>query len=181
QADIRQFVEKCYEPLTALTMDDILSRSTPEAVSQELKRLDNLAVPLWRYDVGKIPVVNQTLINEFFHYGVADADTTVLKDARYKAGVPAGSKEPTMVSTRDAKRILLFKVKTGIPLFALAEIDDMERSYLDPSKVISNHVDRRWQELPNLVPRSGDGEALRWFALAQAPEPFGLIRRDGAW
>ena len=86
-----------------------------------------------------------------------------------------------MVSTRDAHRILLFKVKTGIPLFALAEIDDMERAYLDPNKVISNHIDRRWQELPNLIPRSGDGEALRWFALAQAPEPFAIIKREGAW
>ena len=57
----------------------------------------------------------------------------------------------------------------------------MERAYLDPNKVISNHIDKRWQELPNLIPRSGDGEALRWFSIAQAPEPFALIRREGAW
>jgi hypothetical protein len=180
-ADIRQFIEACYEPLTSLTMDDILRRSSPDLVSQELKRLDNLAVPLWRYDVGKIPVVNQTVINEFYHYGVSDADTSILKESKYEAGVPKGNAKPSMVSTRDGRRILLFKVKTGIPLFALAEIEDMERAYLDPNKVISNHIDKRWQELPNLVPRSGDGEALRWFALAQAPEPFGFIRRDGAW
>lgn len=180
-ADIQRFVEKCYEPLTSLTMDDILRRSSPEAVSQQLKRLDNLAVPLWRYDVGKIPVVNQTIINELFHYGVADADASVLKDARYEPGVPKGHTKPSTVSTRDAKRILLFKVKTGLPLFALAEMEDMERAYTDPNKIISNHVDRRWQDLPNLIPRSGDGEALKWFALAQAPEPFAIIRRDGAW
>lgn len=180
-ADIQRFVEKCYEPLTSLTMDDILRRSSPEVVSQQLKRLDNLAVPLWRYDVGRIPVVNQTIINEFHHYGVADADATVLKESRYEGGVPKGNSRPAMVSTRDAKRILLFKVKTGIPLFALAEMEDMERSYTDPNKIISNHIHRQWQELPNLIPRSGDGEALRWFALAQAPEPFAIIRRDGAW
>lgn len=181
QADLQQFVAKCYEPLTSLTMDDILRRSSPEAVSQQLKRLDNLAVPLWRYDIGRIPVVNQTLINEFYHYGVADADTTLLKESRYEAGLPKGMAKPSMVSTRDPKRILLFKVKTGLPLFALAEMEDMERAYTDPNKMISNHVDRRWQDLPNLIPRSGDGEALRWFALAQAPEPFAIIRRDGAW
>jgi Tubulin like len=179
--DVQEFVARCYEPLTSLTMDDILRRSSPEAVSQELKRLDNLAVPLWRFDVGKIPVVNQTLINEFYHYGVADADTSVLKESKYKTGVPRGSNEPSTVSTRDPRRILLFKVKTGLPLFALAEMEDMERAYLDPNKLISNHVDKRWQELPNLIPRSGDGEALRWFALAQAPEPFGFIKREGAW
>ncbi|MGA8807682.1 MAG: hypothetical protein WB973_07365, partial [Thermoanaerobaculia bacterium] len=180
-ADVRQFVQKCYEPLTSLTMDDILGRLSPEAVSQELNRVDNLAVPLWRYDAGKIPVVNQSVINEFYHYGVADADSTLLKESKYEVGVPKGSARPSMVSTHDAHRILLFKVKTGVPLFALAEMDDMERAYLDPNKVISNHIDKRWQELPNLIPRSGDGEALRWFALAQAPEPFGIIKRDGAW
>ncbi|HVG23161.1 MAG TPA: tubulin-like doman-containing protein [Thermoanaerobaculia bacterium] len=181
RADVQQFVEKCYEPLTSLTMDDVLRRTSADVVSQQLKRLDNLAVPLWRYDVGKIPVVNQTLINEFYHYGVADADGSALQEARYAAGVPKGSTKPAMVSTRDADRIVLFKVKTGVPLFALAEIEDMERTYLDPNKVVTNHLDRRWNELPNLVPRSGDGESLRWFALAQAPEPFALIRREGAW
>ncbi|HEX7152537.1 MAG TPA: tubulin-like doman-containing protein [Thermoanaerobaculia bacterium] len=180
-AEVKQFVQKRYEPLTSLAMDDILRRTPAEAVSQQLKRLDHLAVPLWRYDVGKIPVVSQTIINEFYHYGVADADTTVLKESPYSTGVPKGNANPSMVSTRDPRRILLFKVKTGIPLFAIAEIEEMERSYLDPNKVISNHIDKRWQELPNLIPRSGDGEALRWFALAQAPEPFGLIKREGAW
>ncbi|MCU1347694.1 MAG: hypothetical protein JWO56_724, partial [Acidobacteria bacterium] len=180
-ADIRNFVEQRYEPLTSLTMDDILRRSTPDQVSQALKRIDNLGVPLWRYDAGKIPVVNQTIINEFYHYGVADAESTILKDAKYEAGVPKGNAKPSVVSTRDPRRILLFKVKTGIPLFALSDIEDMERAYLEPSKVISNHIDRHWQDLPNLVPRSGDGEALRWFALAQAPEPFGFIQRIGNW
>ncbi|HEX8616182.1 MAG TPA: hypothetical protein VF911_01240, partial [Thermoanaerobaculia bacterium] len=127
------------------------------------------------------PVVNQTLINEFYHYGVADSETSVLQEARYAAGVPKGNARPAMVSTRDAHRIVLFKVKTGLPLFALADLEDMERAYLDPNKIISNHLDRRWNELPNLIPRSGDGESLRWFALAQAPEPFALIRREGTW
>lgn len=180
-ADVQRFVEARYAPLTSLTMDDILRRSSPDAVSQQLKRLDGLAVPLWRYDVGKIPVVNQNVINEFYHYGVADADTAVLNESRYEAGVPKGSAKPSMVSTRDARRILLFKVKTGIPLFALADIEDMERSNLDPNKVIPTYIDKRWQDLPNLIPRSGDGEALRWFAIAQAPEPFLMIRREGAW
>lgn len=180
-ADVEQFVRKCYEPLTSLTMEDVLRRTPPGTIAQELKRLDNLAVPLWRYHAGKIPVVNQTLINEFYHYGVADAETTMLVEAKYNAGLPKGNAEPTMVSTRDPRRILLFKVKTGVPLFALADIDDMERAYLDPNKVISNHIDARWQDLPNVIPRSGDGESLRWFALAQAPEPFALIKRDGAW
>lgn len=179
--DIEEYIEKRYEALTALTMDDVIRRSPPEFISQELKRLDHLAVPLWRYDLGKIPVVNQTIINEFYHYGVGDAETTVLKESKYEAGVPKGNAKPSMVSTRDGRRILLFKVKTGIPLFALHEIEDLERAYMDPNKVVSNHIDLRWHDLPNVIPRTGDGDALRVFAVAQAPEPFALIQRVGAW
>jgi regulator of sigma D len=179
--DIEEFVRNRYEPLAALTVEDILRRSTPEEVGQELKRLDNLSVPLWRHDIGRIPVISQTVINELHHYGIADAESSVLKDAKYAAAVPRGNSLPSMVSTRDPQRIVLFKVKTGLPLFALSDIEDLERAYLDPGKIISSHIHRKWSDLPNLIPRSGDGEALRWFALAQAPEPFGLIQRIGNW
>jgi len=121
--DIDHFVQSCYEPLTSLTMDDVLRRSSPEAVSQELKRVDNLAVPLWRYDLGKIPVVNQSVINEFYHYGVADADATVLKESRYDAGVPKGDAKPSMVVDARCAPHSALQGETGIPLFALAEID----------------------------------------------------------
>lgn len=179
--EIEEFVRRRYAPLTSLSVEDVLRRCSPEMITQELKRLDNLGVPLWRFDLGRIPVINQTIINEFYHYGVTDAETTVLKEAKYEAGVPKGSAKPSMVSTRDERRILLFKVKTGVPLFALHEIEDMERAYTDPNKVVSNHIDRRWHDLPNLIPRTSDVDSLRWFAIAQAPQPFGLIQRVGTW
>jgi hypothetical protein len=95
--------------------------------------------------------------------------------------VPHGTTDPGLVSTLDPKRITLFKVKIGVPLFALQGIEEMERAYNDPEKRVSNHLHRDWESFPNVIPRAGDGEALRWFALAQAPEPFDLITRRGEW
>jgi hypothetical protein len=179
--EIETFLFKRYEKLTSLTIDDVLSKTDPSVVSEDLNRVSNLAVPLWRYESGRIPVVSTSIISEFYHYGVSDAESTVLKDAKIRAGVPRGTAEPTFVSTRDGRRVLIFKVKTGIPLFALYDIDDLEQAYREPSKAISNHVDARWEDLTNLIPRSSDGEALRWFAVAQEPDLFNLISMQGTW
>ncbi|OLE25869.1 MAG: hypothetical protein AUI36_32385 [Cyanobacteria bacterium 13_1_40CM_2_61_4] len=59
--------------------------------------------------------------------------------------------------------------------------EEMERSYMDPDKIVSNHIHRDWESFPNLIPRVGEGDALRWFAIAQAPEPFDIITRKGDW
>jgi len=179
--DIISFINQMYRPLTEMAIDDVLARSSPEEVARDLDQLDHLARPLWRYDEGKIPAKHQGVINELYHYGVADADHTVLKEPRILAQVPTGTSALSFVSTLDHERITLFKVKVGVPLFALSEIDDMERAYNDPDKVVSNHIHKDWHSFPNVIPRSGNGDALRCFAIAQAPAPFGLISRRGEW
>jgi len=179
--DVMTFVTARYQPLTELSIDEVLHRGGSENVSQDLKQLSTLAVPLWRYDEGKIPVVNRGIIDEIFHYGVEDADRTVLKEPKVNGKVPQGSNAPSYVSTLDRHRITLFKVKVGVPLFALQGIDEMERAYKDPDKTVSNHLHQEWETFPNLIPRAGDGAALRWFAIAQAPEPFDIIKREGQW
>lgn len=179
--EVMDFVREKYRPLTELAIDDVLNRSDPADISEDLKQLSNLAVPLWRYDEGKIPVVNRGIIDELYHYGVADADNTILKDPKVYGKVPQGTNAPSFISTLDPHRITLFKVKVGVPLFALQGIDDMERAYKDPDKTVSNHLHREWESFPNLIPRAGDGAALRWFAIAQAPAPFEIIKREGQW
>jgi predicted DNA-binding protein len=125
--------------------------------------------------------VNRAVTDELYHYGVADADHTILKSAEISGRVPRGSNAPSFVSTLDPHRITLFKVKVGIPLFALYGINEMERAYKDPAKTVSNHLHKDWDQFPDVIPRSGDGRALRWFAIAQAPPPFGQIRSDSGW
>jgi len=180
-SQIRTFINEKYRPLTDLSIDDVLQRSSPDDISQDLRQVDRLAVPLWRYDAGQIPVVNQGIIDELYHYGVADAEQTILNDVKVSGMVPHGANKPTFVSTLDPNRITLFKVKVGVPLFALQGIDEMERAYKDPDKTVSNHLHRDWESFLNLIPRAGDGAALRWFAIAQAPAPFEIIKREGQW
>jgi hypothetical protein len=179
QNQIMEYVNERYRPLADRSIDEILRSSGPESTSQDLRQLNSLAVPLWRYDESKIG--SRSVIDEFYYYGVENADSTVLADAEVHGNVPRGTTAPGFVSTLDSQRITLFKVKIGVPLFALNGIDDMERAYNDPDKTVSNHLHRDWESFPNLIPRAGDGDALRWFALAQVPEPFDLITRRGEW
>jgi hypothetical protein len=179
QNQIMEYVNERYRPLAGQSIDDILRRSGPDSISHDLKQLNNLAVPLWHYDESKIG--NRSVIDEFYYYGVENTSSSVLADAETQGKVPHGTTAPGLVSTLDPKRITLFKVKIGIPLFALQGIEEMERAYNDPEKRVSNHLHREWESFPNLIPRAGDGEALRWFALAQAPEPFDMIARRGDW
>lgn len=179
--DIINFVKERYQPVTGLSIDDVLNRSNTEQVIQDLRQLERLAVPLWHYDSGKIPLDNIGVINELYHYGVANAEQTVLKDPKVFGRVPRGAMDPSFVSTLDERRIMLFKVKVGVPLFALQGIEEMERAYNDPDKVVSNHLHSKWESFPAVIPRGGDGDALRWFAIAQAPSPVGLISRRGEW
>jgi hypothetical protein len=176
---IMDYVNERYRPLVDRSIDDILRISGIENIANDLRQLNDLAVPLWRYDEARIG--SRSVIDEFYYYGVEDASSTVLADADIQGNVPRGTTAPGLVSTLDSQRITLFKVKIGVPLFALQGIDEMERAYNDPEKTVSNHLHRDWEAFPNVIPRAGDGEALRWFALAQAPEPFDLITRRGDW
>lgn len=73
---------------------------------------------------------------------------------------------------------MLFRVEVGVPLFAFNGMKDMELAYLDPNKVFK-HLHRNWTNLANLIPPEDDGGALRWFALALAPERYKLIVNQG--
>ncbi|MCA1592020.1 MAG: hypothetical protein LC754_05100 [Acidobacteria bacterium] len=178
--EILAFVKERYRPLTGLSIDEVLRRTDPGKVGQELSQLDHLSVPLWHYNDAKIPLNNRSIITELYHYGVADADDTALKDPKVATRVPHPTTELSFVSTQDPQRVMLFKVRVGVPLFALYGVEEMERAYNDPDKDISNHVHREWEKFSSVMP-GADGEGLRWFAIAQAPAPVGLISRRGDW
>ena len=179
--EVKSFIKERYKPLTGLTIDDVLRSSDPVRVGQELNQLNHLSVPLWHYNDSKIPLSNRHIITELYHYGVADAEDTALRDPKITGRLPRGTTELSFVSTHDPQRIMLFKVRVGVPLFALYGIDEMERAYNDPDKNVSNHIHATWESFQSPIPRVGDGDAMRWFAIAQAPAPMGLISRRGDW
>lgn len=172
---LRDFVKKRYRPLTGLTVDDVFRSSDHERVGKDLSQLNHLSVPLWHYHDAKIPINKKNIITELYHYGVADADDTALRDPKIAPHVPQGTTEVSIVSTQDPQRIMLFKVRVGIPLFALYGVEDMERAYNDTDKNVSNHIHAAWETFPNPIARVTDGDALRLFAIGQAPSPLGLI------
>ncbi|MFW6295857.1 MAG: tubulin-like doman-containing protein [Halothece sp.] len=166
EAEIREFIEDCYRPLTAMSIDQVIRNSDPEAIAEDLRMLWNLACPLWRYDSGKIPTKSSSIINEAAYYGVQDAGRTALTDPELASRLPKGRTDPSFVSTSDPHKITVFRAKVGVPLFALHDIETMEQAYKDPGKAFK-HLHKDWEFLPDLIPTE-DSEAMTWFALGLA-------------
>ena len=158
------------------TIESALKEGGGERRKLVLKRLSDLASPLWSPDESKIPLPHETVL-EMSCYGVFDADKPSLNELQESA---LGSRSaPTFVSLFQNDRITLFRIKAGVPLFALRGLEELENAYYrqnQTDKIIS-HVDARWQSFPDLIPtrnkalfhefRSMD---LLWFVVAQAFE-----------
>ncbi|HEY9804227.1 MAG TPA: tubulin-like doman-containing protein [Leptolyngbyaceae cyanobacterium] len=171
--DILAFMDETYRPLTSMNVEQVLAASNPEDAGEDLQQLGKLAVPLWQYQDSEIPVSQQHIATEFYYYGV-ESNNTIFAAPPLSSRLPKGRVNPSFVPTGEPHKLTLFRVEIGVPLFALYGVKDMEQAYLDPNKVFK-HLHRNWTNLPNLIPPEDDGGALRWFALALAPNPYGLI------
>jgi Tubulin like len=171
--EVLAFINEIYLPLTSMTVEQVLADSNPEDAGEDLQQLGKLAVPLWQYHEAEIPAKQQHVITEFYYYGV-ESNKTVFSNPPLANRLPKGRTNPSFVPTGEPHKVTLFRVEIGVPLFAFNGMKDMELAYLDPNKVFK-HLDRRWTNLPNLIPPEDDGGALRWFALALAPDPYKLI------
>ncbi|HEY9657403.1 MAG TPA: tubulin-like doman-containing protein [Allocoleopsis sp.] len=173
QTEIEQFIRESYQSITRMSIEEVLNNSDPELVSQDLAQLWNLAHPLWRYDTGKIPAEDVGTIHESCYYGTYDGANTVLRDPKFASRLSRSRTEPSFVSTSDPHRITLFRVKVGVPLFALYGMEDMEFAYKDTGRSFK-HLHKDWESFPNLLPSDENEEAIGWFALGLA---FKLIDR----
>jgi hypothetical protein len=171
--EILAFLDEIYHPLTSMTVEQVLADSNPEDAGKDLEQLGKLAVPLWQYEESEIPTQQQHIITEFYYYGV-ESNNTVFSDPPLASRLPRGQNNPSFVPTGEPHKVTLFRVEVGVPLFAFSGMKDMEQAYLDPNKVFK-HLHRNWTRFPNLIPPEEDGGALRWFALALAPDPYKLI------
>ncbi|MDZ8064769.1 MAG: tubulin-like doman-containing protein [Nostoc sp. DedQUE08] len=171
--EILKFVNEAYYPLTSMTVEQVLADSNPEDAGQDLQQLGKLAVPLWQYEVSEIPIQQQHLITEFYYYGV-ESNNTIFSDPPLSNRLPKGNNNPSFVPTGEPHKVMLFRVEVGVPLFAFNGMRELESAYLDPNKVFK-HLHRNWTNLANLIPPEDDGGALRWFALALAPDPYKLV------
>ena len=175
QEKITAFIAERYGVLTNLSIEEALRQSTPEQAGEDLKQLWDLACPLWRYDEAKIPIEDAGTIHEDFYYGTADANVSILNDPIIQQKLPSRGKKPNIVPTGDPTRITLFRVRVGVPLFALQGIDEMKQHYDDPSRAFK-HLHKDWASFPDLIPvKQEDDEKLRYFTLGIS---LGIIRKS---
>jgi hypothetical protein len=173
--EILAFLYEAYRPLTSMTVEQVLADSNPEDAGEDLRQLGKLAVPLWQFEESEIPTQQQHVITEFYYYGVGE-NQTIFSSPPLSSRVPKGRDNPSFVPTGEPHKVTLFRVEIGVPLFAFNGMKDMELAYLDPNKAFK-HLHRNWTNFANLIPPEDDGGALRWFALASAPDPYKLIAK----
>jgi hypothetical protein len=175
QEKITAFIAERYGVLTNLSIEEALRQSTSDQAGEDLKQLWDLACPLWRYDEARIPIEDAGTIHETCYYGTADSSTSILNDPIIQQKLPSRGNKPSIVSTGDPTRITLFRVRIGVPLFALQGIDEMKQHYDDPGRAFK-HLHKDWAFFSDLIPTDDDNDAMECFALALA---LGIIQKRG--
>jgi hypothetical protein len=130
-------------------IESMLTQLGDDTRKQSLKRLFALASPLWSPDYRKIHLTHDTGWEMAF-YGVFDAENFALKDSFMSEWESAWP--PTFVSLFLKDRITLFRAKSGVPLFALSGMKELENAYYQQADRATCHVDARWQSFPDLIP-----------------------------
>jgi hypothetical protein len=166
------------------TIQSALSHKAREEKKVILKRLSDLASPLWSPDESKIPLPHDTVL-EMSCYGVSDAEKHSLEDLNESA---LGTRSaPTFVSLFQ-DRITLFRIKAGVPLFALSGLEELENAYYRQPDRATCHVDARWQSFPDLIPARNKASFhdsrsidLLWFVLALTPPFSFIVEQSGSY
>ncbi len=167
QEELTGFIRDKYSVLANLSVEEALRQSSLEEAGEDLKQLWDLACPLWRYDEARIPIEDAGTIHESCYYGTADSNTSILNEPSIQQKLPSGGNKPSIVSTGDPSRITLFRVRIGVPLFALDGIEEMKQHYDDPGRAFK-HLHKNWVNLPDLIPTDDNDDALECFALGLA-------------
>ena len=146
---IRFFVDQCWHSIPSYTIDKVLRNMDSQNLQLALKRLWELAAPLRSYDTSLIPLPYRTIVEASF-FGVEDAQTTILKSIDEE--ILSRNVAASFISINDPYHLVLFRVKSGVPLFALRGIEEMQETYCRlPNRALS-HIDFRWVKFPDLIP-----------------------------
>jgi len=167
------------------TIEAALTKGGEEATKLILNRFFDLASPLWSLDESEIPLTYDTIL-EISCYGVFDAEKYPLKEL-HESGLESRS-VPRFASLFQHDRITLFRVKAGVPLFALGGLEELEKAYYQQTHRATCHADARWQSFPDLIPARNKAMFhevrsmnLLWFVVALASSPFGIFVEEGGF
>ena len=168
--------QKEVKEITDKSLEDILKEMIPEARNNIIKKLDDMASPLWQYDQGWVTGDRKT--ENICFFGVDNPGTTIL-DPEFLKTQLGSIYEPSIVSSGDPLRIACFKVETALPAFMIKNMSSYRDKYLDKDKIHSYHIHRDWENLPDLFPKSNE-DNRKWWSLGLA-DPFKLIVQSGIW
>jgi hypothetical protein len=176
---MEEFAREHLNGLASFYMESLMGyRSTDDSggFASDLRKLSDLALPLWCINDWLLPLPHHTL-QELVYCGVEDSEQTLLKHEEHAQRLANGGTVPVFVSTGDAERVVLLKIRAGAPLFALEGIEEMHRAYRSAAKLELYHLHRNWKDLPDVKPPEiSIGRSVQWFAVGSAPVPFNLIQ-----
>ena len=160
------------------TVEEILKSMNDENKYQQMSRLDDLAVPLWKYNTAFVTGKYSTEMIYFL--GTESAENTILRNDQMQSALASSDQKPTVISTGDKTRIICFKAEAALPAFIINNFEKYYEEYNDPNASFTYHRMKSVGHLPELFPPIGESENRKWWSLALA-SPFALITKKGSY
>jgi hypothetical protein len=152
---------KVFMPINRTRLEDEILRKREEvSPSVRLEKLRSTSKPFWAIQIARVPE-GGSKIEPSSLIAVENQETSIYKDDLVLRGT-------TGTTTLDPHRITVLQTKHGVPMSALAQIDDYRRIY-------NQYMQRRSVPL-HVFPKPDIQEARTMFALGEA---FGFIVVEG--
>jgi hypothetical protein len=158
---LMRFVMKVFEPIGRIRLEDeILRKREEKSPTQWLEDLRSTSIPFWSINTARVPEGGAS-IEPITIVAVEDQETSIYKDDLVTRGTVG-------TTTLDRHRLTVLQTKHGVPVFALAHINDYRRVY-------DQYM--RQQSVPlHLFPQPDIQLGQSVFALAEA---LGLVEQQG--
>ncbi len=160
-ARLLDFAMKVFTPINRIRLEDEILRKREEvAPGVRLEKLRTTSKPFWSIQIARVPDGGAN-IEAITMIAVEDQETSIYKDELLLRGTVG-------TTTLDPHRITVLQTKHGVPMSALAQIDDYRRIY--------DQYTRRQSVPLHVFPKPDIQHARTMFALGEA---FGFIVEEG--
>lgn len=177
------FASGIFSQAAKMSVEEALA-DDPDA-HEKLRKLGELAVPLWRLNRDKLPKEKQSIVQSIALLGVEDSASSVFEDdTTYIQQLQSEElpDAPMLVTTRDSHALTLFNCSVGYPLFVISDLDEYYEDYQTKGRAAAGGGDHpshlwkgAWEGLPELHEERVDEMGVLAFALGQVP----LFEVDG--
>jgi hypothetical protein len=138
---------KSVQALTTMEMSSAWEACPEEDKHRYIKHLEELASPLWEYEVEYMGGDKSTAMLQIM--GVPHAELT-LEDVLPRSSQAGRSVH--LATTGDERRIYCYRVEAAIPAFILSGIRNYRARFERMCGETFFHIDLRWEDIPDLCP-----------------------------